>query len=309
MRMLSYVKKFVTDPRMRFFYLSRLGLLNGMSDENYLRRQFRLWTGEELNLEDPKGYNEKLQWLKIYDHRPEYAVMVDKYAVKQWVADRIGDEYLIPTLGVWDHFSQIDFDRLPQQFVLKCTHDSGSILVVKDKRTMDRKEAERKLERCLRRSWYQPYREWAYKNVKPRIIAEAYMTDESGTELKDYKVFNFDGVPKMIQVDYGRFTEHKRNLYTTDWEYLPVRITYPTDPGHRIKRPAQLEKMLELARLLSEGYPHMRTDFYCVGDRIYFGEITFYHGSGMTRFDPPSFNLEMGGWLKLPERNRREDVS
>ena len=306
MKGISYLKKFVLDPRMRFYYFSRLGLLNGMSDADYLRRQFRLWMGTELDLEDPKGYNEKLQWLKVYDHRPEYSIMVDKYAVKQWVADRIGEQYLIPTLGVWDHFDQIDFDALPRQFVLKCTHDSGSIFFVRDKSAMDKKEMKRKLESCLRQKWYRSYREWAYKDVKPRIIAEAYMTDESGTELKDYKVFNFDGVPRLIQVDYDRFTDHKRNLYTTDWQYLPVRIIYPTDPSHPIARPECLEEMLDLAHRLSEGYPHLRTDFYCIRDRVYFGELTFYHESGMAQFDPPSFNLEMGSWLKLPDRRERE---
>ena len=292
--------QYASDRYYRFLVNSRHGMYDSMPDEEYVKRRYKLVFGVEPNLENPQTFNEKLQWLKLHDHRPEYTTMVDKYAAKKWVADRIGEEYIIPTLGVWEHFDDIDFDKLPDQFVLKCTHDSGGVVIVKDRSQFDRKAAKQKIEKCLRQNFYFAGREWPYKNVPHRIIAEPYLTDESDVELKDYKIFNFDGQPKMIQVDYDRFAEHKRNLYTTDWKYIEAVICYPTDPSHKIACPKNLEKMLELAHTLSEGYPHVRTDFYNIDGRILFGELTLCHGAGMEIFDPPEFGLTVGKWLKLP---------
>ena len=285
---------------MMFGTLGHKGFFNWMSDEQYLKILYKIRIGKPLDLDDPQTFNEKLQWLKLHDRRPEYTTMVDKYAVKKYVADKIGEQYIIPTLGVWDKFDDIDFDKLPDQFVLKCTHDSGGSVICRNKSEFDFKAARKKINRCLKHNYYWGCREWPYKNVKPRIIAEKYMTDESGIELKDYKIFNFDGESKLIQVDYDRFKEHKRNLYTTDWKYVESAIQYPTDPNHQIDRPKQLEKMLDLARKLSEGIPHVRTDFYCIDNKIYFGELTFYHGSGFEKFTPESLGEEMGKWIKLP---------
>jgi hypothetical protein len=257
-------------------------------------------TGEKLNLKEPKTFNEKIQWLKLHDRRQEYTQLVDKYEVKKIVAEKIGEQYIIPTLGVWNHFDEINFDALPNQFVLKCTHDSGSIVIVKDKAQLNKAEARKILEEGLGRNYYYSGREWPYKNVKPRIIAEKYMIDESGIELKDYKVFNFDGVPKFIQVDFGRFTEHKRNLYTLDWEYIDAAIKFPNDREEIIEKPEKLEEMLFLSKKLSYGMPHVRTDFYSINDRIYFGELTFYHGSGFEKFTPDRFGEVVGSYLKLP---------
>lgn len=292
------------DRNYRFIYLARHGVYNHMSDRAFLEEYYKRKFGRPLNLDDPKSFNEKLQWLKLYDRRPEYTMMVDKYAVKSYVAGKIGEEHIIPTLGVWDHFDEIDFDSLPDQFVLKCTHDSGGIVIVKDKAKLDRAAAREKLERRLKRNYYWIYREWAYKDVKPRIIAEKYMTDESGVELKDYKIFNFHGEPKLIQVDYGRFVDHRRNLYTPDWQYVSAKMNYPTDPSHEIPRPERLDEMLRLAKVLSGGgeIPQVRTDFYSINDKIYFGELTFYHEGGFSTFEPESFGLEMGSWLKLPAK-------
>lgn len=272
-----------------------------VSDKWYLEKLFFRATGCKLDLKNPRTFNEKLQWLKLYDRKPEYTQMVDKYEVKKLVAQKIGEEYIIPTLGVWEKFDRIDFDRLPQQFVLKCTHDSGSVIVVKDKSQFDRKAAKKKLDSALKRNFYYWGREWPYKNVKPRIIAEKYMTDESGTELKDYKIFNFDGKPEFIQVDYNRFVEHRRNLYSTDWKYMEKAIQYATDPSVQIQKPQKLDEMLDLAKKLSAGIPHVRTDFYSIdGGKIYFGELTFYHGSGFEKFDPEEFGVECGNMIKLP---------
>lgn len=281
-----------------------LGLLNRTSilwsDRTYLKWRFRIAMGRKLDLDNPQTFNEKLQWLKLYDRKPEYTVMVDKAKAKEWVAEKIGEEYIIPTLGVWEHFDEIDFNKLPDQFVLKCTHDSGGLVICTDKSKLDIETARKKLTKCLKRNFYWVGREWPYKNVPPRIIAEKYMTDESGIELKDYKIFNFDGEPKLIQVDYDRFVEHKRNFYSTDWKYIEAAIQYPTDPTHQINRPKRLEKMLDLARTLAAGFPHVRTDFYCIDDHIYFGELTFYHESGFATFTPESLGEEMGKLIKLP---------
>ena len=217
------------------------------------------------------------------------------------MAERIGQEHIIPTLGVWDDPDQIDFDALPDQFVLKCNHNSGlGLCICTDKSKLDIPKVKRELRKGLRQDYYLTGREWPYKNVPRKILAEQYMVDESGTELKDYKVFNFDGEPKLIQVDFDRFAGHKRNLYTTDWEYVKAAIEFPTEPARQIERPKGLETMLELAGKLSAGLPHLRTDFYCIDNRVYFGELTLYHGSGCEHFEPASFGIEVGDWLQLP---------
>lgn len=229
--------------------------------------------------------------------------MVDKYEVKKYVSKIIGEEYIIPTFGVWDCFDDIEFDQLPNEFVLKCTHDSGGIVIVKDRQTLDISSAKKRLNKFLKRKYYNLGREWPYKYVKPRIIAEKYMTDESGYELKDYKIYNFNGEPRMIQVDYDRFVSHKRNIYTPTWEYMDVSIKYPTDKNRVIKRPERLDEMLRLARLLSKDYPHLRTDFYSINEKVYFGELTFYPESGFAKFYPEVFEYEVGSWMQLPEKN------
>ena len=269
-------------------------------DKKYLEILYKHKIGKKLNLNPPVTFNEKMQWLKLYNRKPEYTRMVDKYEAKKYVASIIGDQYIIPTLGVWDHFDDIEFESLPNKFVLKCTHDSGGLVICKDKSKLDKKKAKRKIEHCLGRNYFYNTREWPYKNVKPRIIAEQYMEDESGFELKDYKVQNFNGQPKMIQVDYGRFENHKRNLYTTDWEYIRGAILYPTDESHVIDKPKCLHTLLSLASKLSEGFPYVRSDFYIIADKIYFGELTFQHGSGFEKMTPEKLNITMGEWINLP---------
>lgn len=291
---------FMLAPLKRVYSDAHYAAMHVVPEEWYLKRQFKKRVGYSLNLDNPRTFNEKLQWLKLYDRNPLYTKMVDKYEAKKYAADIIGEEYIIPTLGVWDHFDEIDFDQLPGQFVLKCTHDSGSIVICKDKDKLDRKRAKEKLERGLRYNYY--YRggfEWPYKNVKPRIIAEKYMVDESRTELKDYKVFNFNGEPKIIQVDYDRFVEHKRNLYTVDWKYIEAAIEFATDAGHQIPRPKRLDEMLNLASKLAADIPHVRTDFYSIEDKIYFGEMTFFHGSGFEKFIPEEFGAKLGNCVNI----------
>ncbi|MBP3198368.1 MAG: glycosyl transferase [Butyrivibrio sp.] len=298
-RLVEYIK----NPKLVLLGFLNNGILNWLSDEKYLKYRFRICVGNALNIDNPVSFNEKLQWLKLNDRKPIYTMFVDKYEVKKYVARTIGKEYIIPTYGVWEHFDDIDFDSLPRQFVLKCTHDSGGIIIVRNKQDFNRKAAKRKIERCLRKNFYYVGREWPYKNVKPRIIAEKYMEEKNQSQIYDYKIFNFDGEPKIIQVDYDRFKSHKRNLYNTNWDYIKAAIEFPTDENRVINKPQSLNEMLVLARKLSKKIPHVRTDFYEIDGHVYFGELTLYHGSGFERFTPESFGVELGKMLKLPNEN------
>ena len=224
-------------------------VVRSIPDSVYLKYMYRRIMGKKLDLKNPKTFNEKLQWLKLYDRKPEYTKMVDKYEVRKYIKEKIGEEYLIPLAGgPWDQFDDIDFSKLPDQFVLKCTHDSGSVVICRDKNDFDIGAIRKKFNRALKGNFFYGGREWPYKNVKPRIIAEQYMADESGVELKDYKIFNFNGVPRIIQVDYDRFVRHKRNLYNTDWQYMDFAIKYETDSNITINKPANLEEMLRMAQ-------------------------------------------------------------
>lgn len=296
---------YINNPRkLGLALLSKFGYL--LSDKLYLQFRYRLVIGKKLHLKHPQTFNEKLQWLKLYDRRPEYTVMVDKVKAKEYVASKIGEEYIIPTLGVWEDPDDIDFDALPDQFVLKCNHSSGGLCICTDKRKLDIPKVKEELRKGLRDNYYLHGREWPYKDVPRRILAEKFMVDESGTELKDYKVFCFNGEPEVVEVDYDRFIEHKRNIYDKKWKFVEIQIEYPNDESHFIDRPEKLEEMLELARCLSAGIPHVRVDFYSISGRLFWGELTFFHGAGMETFKPEVWNLKWGKLIKLPFFNSRE---
>ena len=286
-----------------FLWLAYHGFLNHMPDDKYLRRRFQILIGHPLDLDNPKSFNEKLQWLKLYDHRPEYTMMVDKYAVKQYVADMIGAEHVVPTLGVWDRFDEIDFDKLPAQFVLKCTHDSGGLVICRDKSRLDVQAARKKINDCLKRNYYNYCREWPYKNVKPRVFAEQYMEDGSSPELIDYKFMCFDGRVRCSFVCSERFSGEglKVTFFDLDWNVMPFERHYPKSEKP-IPKPKTYEKMLELAEKLSAGIPFVRVDFYEVHGQVYFGELTFYPGSGMEEFTPEEWDYTLGSWITLPEK-------
>lgn len=268
-------------------------------DELYLRIAYRIVTGKTLHLNPPVTYNEKLQWLKLNNRKDEYTSMVDKYEVRKFIEKRIGTGYLIPILGVWNNPNEIDFDSLPDRFVLKCTHDCGGIVICKDKSQLDQKAVKMQLSVCMKHNFYYQGREWPYKNVKPRIYAEQYMSDPNAEQLTDYKVFCFNGVPKMIQVDYDRYTEHKRQFFDTKWNKMDVSFHFLSDSKKKIAKPVVLDEMLELSQKLSVGIPHLRTDYYIVGNNLYVGEMTFFHGTGFGKWWPESFDAEMGSWLDI----------
>lgn len=284
-----------------FLSLSHRGLLNWMSDKAYLKLAYWVRMGRRLNLRNSKLYSEKIQWLKLYDRKPEYTQMVDKYEAKKYVAERIGEEYIIPTLGVWDKFEDIDFDSLPNQFVLKCTHDSGGLAICQDKDTFDMEKAKKRIKGSLKTNYYYHGREWPYKNVKPRIIAEKYMEDKATCELRDYKFFCFDGQVKalFIATERGSATEEtKFDFFDENFNHLPFTNGHP-NAEKLPEKPVNFEKMKELASVLSKGIPHLRVDFYEADGRAYFGELTFSHWSGMMPFDPPKWDEILGSWIQL----------
>ena len=225
--------------------------------------------------------------------------MVDKYEAKEYVKKIIGEEYIIPTLGVWDNFDEIDFDKLPNQFVLKTTHDSGGIVVCKDKTKLDLNVARKKLEKSLQHNFFYEHREYPYKDVKPRIIAEKFMVDESGTELKDYKFFCFDGIVKMLFVATDRPFDTRFDFYDMDFKHLPFKQGHPL-ATKEIRKPNGFEEMKRIASTLSKGIPHVRVDLYDINGKIYFGELTFFHFSGNVPFEPKEWDYKIGEWLKLP---------
>jgi len=276
-------------------------LLPILPDKLFLQMYYLVMMKEDLDLRNPKTFNQKLQWLKLYNRKDIYTTMVDKYAVKKYVAELIGEEYIIPTLGVWDHFDDIDFSSLPDQFVLKCTHDSGGLVIVRDKQTFDKKAAKKKIENSLKNNYHYSTREWPYKNVPPRIIAEQYMEDESGG-LTDYKFFCFNGVADNVMIVADRsIKEPKFYHFSKDWRLLRYnRLCRKLPDGFTIPKPSEMDQMFELAEKMSIDIPHVRIDFYLVNGQIYFGEYTFFNESGFeTGFDDYSDN-HLGSLIKLP---------
>ena len=272
-------------------------------DRLFIELRFRERMHKKPNLKNPKTYSEKIQWLKLYYHDPLLIKLVDKAEVKPWVAERIGKEHIIPTLGVWDRFADIDFDGLPNAFVLKCTHDSGGNYIVPDKSKFDREEARRKLESHLKNNYYWHTREWPYKYVIPRILAEKYMVDETGYELKDYKFFCFDGKVKYLFIATDRNTpgqETKFDFYDENFKHLSIKNGHENS-DHELMCPRGFEKMKQYAAILGKGFPESRVDFYDINGNVYFGEITFYHWGGMMPFEPEEWDRIFGDQIVLPE--------
>lgn len=293
------VTSLLKRPQYLFLMLGHRGWFKWMSDEAYLKIAYWCKMDKRLNLKNPKTYNEKLQWLKLNDRNPDYSSLVDKYEVRNYIKKTIGEDYLIPLLGVWDNVDDINFDQLPNQFVLKCTHDSGGLVICQDKNTLNINKAKKKLKKSLKHNYYWGQREWIYKNIKPRIIAEKYMVDESEKELKDYKFFCFNGEVKTLFIASDRGLDTRFNFYDLNFNQLPFMQKYPNSQKV-IRKPQGFEKMIELARVLSKDIPHARVDFYDVNGRILFGEITFFHFSGWEKFEPSEYDEVFGKWLNIP---------
>ncbi len=299
---LGYQHIYVVDIKQLYMYLDQL------SDAEFLELQYFIrMDGKTLDLKNPQTFNGKIQWLKLYDHNPQYTVMVDKYQVKKYVAGIIGEEYMIPTLGVWDHWEDIDFARLPDQFVLKCTHDSGSTYIVRDKRDMDYQSVSKSFKQALQTDYYRIGREWAYKHVVPRIIAEPLIESKNNMDLLDYKLMCFNGRVRCSFVCTNRHSKKglRVTFYDTDWKRMPFERHYPSDDID-CRRPDTYDEMVRLAEKLSADIPFARIDFYECDGRLYFGEITLYPGCGYEEFMPEEWDEILGSWLELPAPSRNQ---
>lgn len=292
-----------------------------LPDKIYLDFKFHHCFGRWIDWQHPRTFSEKLQWLKIYNRKSEYTIMADKVKAKEWVANRIGTEYIIPTLGVWDNPDEIDFDKLPNQFVLKCNHNSGrGMYICKDKSKMDVETVKKKLRSGLKENYFIHGREWPYRNIPRKILAEQYMMDDNGNssdntinknDLADYKFYCFDGEPIYCQVIRDRSTKETIDFYDMEWNHMPFvglisaeqkDCLYTIYNGSTpVPRPKHLKKMIEICRTLSKGINFVRTDLYVINDKEYFGELTFFPLSGMGEFTPDTWNIKIGNLLNLPK--------
>lgn len=304
MAKLKTILRLLKNPRKMIKPLGHRGLFNWLPDMPYLKLVYRAEMQKKLNLNEPKTFNEKLQWLKLYDRDPIYTKYVDKYEVRSYIAETIGEEYLIPLIGeVYDNVDKIDWDMLPSAFVIKCTHGSSTNIVCRDKSKLNINETKKRLREWLNKNWYSFGREWPYKNIKPRIICEKYMVDESGIELKDYKFLCFNGEPKIIQVMSGRKNgNYYINHYDINWDRVEIHRKRCAENPKGIDKPAGLQTMIDISRRLSRDIPFVRVDLYSTARQILFGEMTFYPVSGYMDFQDERWDYKLGSWIELPNK-------
>ena len=271
-----------------------------VDDESFLKRQFFYRCGYELNLNNPKTFNEKIQWLKLHDRKIQYVDLVDKYELKKYIEQEIGTEYVIPTIGVWDKVENIEWDKLPNRFVLKCTHDSGSVIICTDKNNFDFGKASEKLKRALKRNYFWYGREWPYKNVRPSIIAEQLMEDKENKEIIDYKFLCFNGKFECMFTCTERFCQNelKVTFFDRNWNRLPFERHYPSSRAI-IKKPINYDKMIEISEKLAGNIPLVRVDLYEINKKIYVGELTLYPGGGFEEFSDYEYDLKLGTLVRL----------
>lgn len=284
------------DLRLKLIYMLRF-----IPTKPYLRLVYWAKTGKKLDLKNPVGFNEKENWLKLYDVHPEYTQLADKYRVREYIKDQIGEEHLFPLLGKWDKFEEIDFDKLPNQFVLKCNHDSGSVKVIRDKSQLTEEEL-KKMKKFfswhLRRNPFYAGREYPYRNIKPCIIAEKYMVPEGESDIEDYKFFCFDGEPKIMFIATDRSIDVKFDFFDMDFNHLDIVNCHP-NAEVAPKKPACFDEMVKIAKKLSQGMKFVRLDLYQIEGKVYFGEFTFYHAGGFYLFHPSKWENELGDWIKI----------
>jgi len=295
--------KALLHPRIVFLYILETSGSRLLPDKIYLKLKYFLKLNKKLNLDYPVTFNEKLQWLKLYNRKPEYSVMVDKYRMRSYVADRIGLGHTVPLIGVWEDPAEIDFDKLPNKFVLKCNHNSGlGMCICKDKSNLDVKKVKSELKKGLRQNYYLTGREWPYKDVPRKVFAEEYLEESQSDVLTDYKFFCFNGVPKIMYISQDNAKEPHTDFFDMDFNHLNIRMK---DPNSEISpnKPKQFEKMKQLATILAKDVAHLRVDFYVVNDNIYVGELTFFHNSGFSNITPEQWENTLGEWIKLPEKS------
>lgn len=272
-------------------------LLSVVPDELFLKISYHLKTKRNLDLNNPKTYSEKINWLKVYDHNPLYTTLVDKYEVRNYVKERIGEEYLFPLLGVWNNVNEIDFDKLPEKFVLKCTHDFGSVIIVEDKKLMNVRLIKKQLNAQLKYNFYYRGREWAYKNVKPRVIAEKFMED-GNKRLIDYKFFCFNGRVEFMFIATGRGLDLRFDFFTRDFKHINTTNGVP-NADITPNKPESYEEMIIIAEKLANGINNVRVDLYDINNKVYFSELTFYHNGGMVAFEPYEMDERLGKYFLM----------
>lgn len=294
MKLIKYIK----NPYRIFPYLAEYRLLKFLPDRVFLRLVYRGLMSKKLDLNNPTTYNEKLQWLKLNDFHDFYTDIVDKYEVRKFVESKIGDKYLTKLFGVWSNFDEIDISKLPNSFVLKCTHDSGGVLVCKDKGSINLIDARKKFNKAIKKNFFDIGRELPYKKITPRIICEELLTNNDGSEIMDFKFFCFHGVPKFMYIASDRSFDTKFDFFDLSFKKFDLKQYYPNS-NKPFKKPDNFDEMIDIARKLSVGFPHVRIDLYNVNNKIYFGEITFYHLSGFKRFKPDNFDYAFGEYINL----------
>lgn len=300
-KIIRAANRYVFDSNYRFRFNAAKGKYDTMEDEEYLKKFFLAKMGYELNLNNPETFNEKMQWLKLNYRCPIFTQMVDKYEVRKYIANIIGEEYSVPLIAVWDSPDDIEFDKLPSQFVLKTTHGCGGMYICRDKSTFDLNGAKKALKKTFYKNYYMYMREWPYKNVQPRVIAEQYMQNGDEVHLKVYKIFNFNGIPKIIQaIQNDKTHDESIDYFDADWNLLDLHQNYPNSKI-KTEKPKTLEKMLELSKKCSSGFPFLRTDWYEINGRVYFSEFTFYLDAGMEPFYPEKWDKILGSWITLPD--------
>ena len=301
MSKLKTLGNLIKNPRLIYPILGWRGYFHGMPDEVYLKKIFRAKLGYDLNLKNPQTFNEKLQWLKLHDRNPLYTKLVDKCEVKHWVADQIGPEYVLATYAQWDSAEDIDISDLPNRFVLKTNHDSGGVVVCKDKTAFDLDSAKKKLGNHLKQNYFWGGREWPYKDIKPCVFAEEYIEPNSEGDVPDYKLFRFSNGRIITLHMTDRFTSLGLTETFFDEEWRPLSLTedgYPTKKD--APKPTCFEEMKSLAQKLTSKFPFARVDFYESSEKLFFGEITLYPKSGLEKFDPTEWDTTLGSWIELP---------
>jgi len=284
--------------------LDRFGLVC-LSDETYLKLYYRAKTGHRLNLESPKTFNEKIQWMKLYYRRPDLPSLVDKAEAKKKVAKIIGKKYIIPTIGIYDNFDEIDFEDLPEQFVIKCTHDCGSVVLCRDKKNFDIESARKRINKALKVKYYgKNLREWVYSQIKPRIIVEEFMANDKNEDIIDYKFFCFNGEPKIMYISRGLENHATASISFADMDYKLSDIERADYKALKKlpPKPKSFEEMKRLAKKLSKGFPQVRVDFYEIKGKPYFGELTFYTCGGVINWKKPEYDMRLGEMIELPEK-------
>ena len=300
-RLIRGIKRLIKHPTYVIIRLASKGIVK-IDDEKYIKMMYKIVFNKEINLDNPKTFNEKLHWLKLNNRKPEYTKMVDKYEVKKYISDIIGEEYVIPTIGVYNNFDEIDFEKLPNQFVMKCTHDSNSTIICKNKNTFNKKKNRKIINKKLHTNYYLCGREWPYKNVKPRIIIEEYLEDRNVKQnsIRDYKLMCFNGKVKLILICSNRGNKNTLTMdfYDLNWNKLEIKRKTKNSTG-KLEKPKNLDLMISFAERLSNNIPFIRIDFYEVNKKLYFGEVTFYPANGFEKFEPNEYDEILGNMIKL----------